>query len=246
MKWIPCRVSRYLLAVRPVGRTDFLEIPRPFDGVLRASPAWAARHFRPVPFSGLQSCDRFLSTVSWQAQSLQPCFRPHRPWDSSLQGLPLTGDRSRLSTQPGFLVVILRRAGTHDSSPFTCGFPDAHAFTQLPGSPAGYGLPFSRTEARFPVALGLAPRNHPVPPASPTSKLRSLLRVRSRLGRVSSSQSADTLLGFCPSRAFSSHASDPRPAQARGLNTHLRPWTPVRDPEDRSPPCRVRPFLHHE
>jgi hypothetical protein len=59
-----------------------------------------------------------------------------------LQGLPLARDRLRLSTQPGFLVVILRRAWTHDSSPFTCGFADVHAFTQLPGSPAGYELPF--------------------------------------------------------------------------------------------------------
>jgi hypothetical protein len=73
---------------------------------------------------------------------LQPCFRPHRSWDSSLQGLPLTRDRLRLSTQPGFLVVVLQRAETHDSSPFACGFPDVHAFTQLPGSPADYELPF--------------------------------------------------------------------------------------------------------
>jgi len=188
----------------------------------------------------------FLSTVSWQAQSSRSCFRPHRSWDSSLQGLPLTGDRLRLPAQPGSLAVILRCAEVHDSSPFTGGFPDVRAFTPLPGSPAGYELPFRAPKARFRVALGLAPWNHLVPPASPAPKLRSLLRVRSRLGRVSPSQPADTLLGFCPSRAFSSHASDSRPARALGPNTRLRPEAPARDSEDRDPLCRVRPFLHHE
>jgi hypothetical protein len=33
MELCPCRVSRFLLAVRPVGRTNFLEIPRPSNGV---------------------------------------------------------------------------------------------------------------------------------------------------------------------------------------------------------------------
>ena len=41
-----------------------------------------------------------------------------------------------------------------------------------------------------------------LPLASPASKLRSLLRVRSRSGRVSSRRPADPLLGFCPSRVF--------------------------------------------
>jgi hypothetical protein len=52
MEWIPCRAPHYLLAVRPVGRTDLLEIPRPFNGIPWASPAWMARHDHPVPFSG--------------------------------------------------------------------------------------------------------------------------------------------------------------------------------------------------
>lgn len=156
-----------------------------------------------------------LSTVSWQAQSLRPCFRPHRSWDSSLQGLPLTEDRLRLSTQPGFLVVILRCAETHDSSPCRRRFPRRPRFHAVAWFPRRLWAPFSRAEARFPVTLGLAPWNRLVPPASPTSKLRSLLRVRSRLGRVSPLQPADTLLGFCPSRALSFHASDSRPARAR-------------------------------
>jgi len=55
MEWIPCRAPHYLLAVRPVGRTDFLEIPRPFNDIPWASPAWTARHDRPVPFSGFEA-----------------------------------------------------------------------------------------------------------------------------------------------------------------------------------------------
>jgi hypothetical protein len=38
MELIPYRVSYRLLAVRPVGRTDFLEILLPFNGVAWASP----------------------------------------------------------------------------------------------------------------------------------------------------------------------------------------------------------------
>ena len=45
-------------------------------------------------------------------------------------------------------------------------------------------------------------RARSLPLASPASKLRSLPRVRSRPGRVSSRRSADPLLGFCPSRVF--------------------------------------------
>jgi hypothetical protein len=39
MELIPYRASCRLLAVRPVGRTDFLEILVPFNGVPWASPA---------------------------------------------------------------------------------------------------------------------------------------------------------------------------------------------------------------
>jgi len=224
MEWIPCRASRYLPAVRPVGRTDFLEISRPSNGIPWASPAWSARHHRPVPLSGFADLAAdVLSTVSWQAQSLRPCFRPHRSWDSSLQGVPLTAGRLRLSTQPGSLAVILRRAEVHDSRPCHRQFPRRPRFHAVAWFPCRLWVPFSRAEARFPVPLGLAPWNHLVPPASPASKLRSLLRVRSRLDRVSPPQPADALLGFCPSRAFTFHASESRPARARGPNTRLRP-----------------------
>jgi hypothetical protein len=108
-------------------------------------------------------------------------------------------------------------------------------------------VPFPHAEARFPVALGLVLRNRPVPPASPASKLHSLLRVRSQPDRVSPHQPADTLLGFCPSGAFSFHASDSRPIQARG-SEHVPSARRRRDRDsrDRSPLCQVRPFQHHE
>jgi hypothetical protein len=79
--------------------------------------------------------------------------------------------------------------------------------------------PFQLAEAGLLVALGLTPQNRLVPQASPTSKLHSLLRVRSRPGRVSSRRSAGPLLGFCPSRASSFPASESLPARARGSNT---------------------------
>jgi len=122
--------------------------------------------------------------------------------------------------------------------------PNVHAFTQLPGSLRRLWAPFSHEMSCFPVALSLVSRNRLVPPASSTSELRSLLRVRSRLDWVSPHQPAATLLGFFPSRAFASHASDPRPVRTRRLEhvPFLR-RVRARDSEDRSPPCRVRPFL---
>jgi hypothetical protein len=118
-----------------------------------------------------------------------------------------------LSRSPGFLAVIHRRAETHCSIPFTACFPDFHAFTRLPCSSDDYGLPFHALVHASWSPWGSGCLVRPVPPASPTSKLHSLLRVRSQLAWVSPHQLADTLLGFCPSRAFSSHASDSRPAQ---------------------------------
>jgi hypothetical protein len=47
----------------------------------------------------------------------------------------------------------------------------------------------------------------------------SLPRVRLQPGWVSPHQLIDTLLGFCPSRAFSLHASDPQPAWTHRVQT---------------------------
>jgi hypothetical protein len=62
--------------------------------------------------------------------------------------------------------------------------------------------------AYFPVALGLMQRSRSVPPASPTSKLCSPCESV-RTGSSCPKPAAVTLLGLCPSRAFSVLASDP-------------------------------------
>jgi hypothetical protein len=143
MEWIPCRVSRFLLAVRPVGRTDFLEIPRPSNGIPWASPAWTACHVRPVPFSGFAT----LRPTSSQRLPSRPkvCGRisdrtvpgipPFRVFPSQKIAYASRRNLAPLRSSSG----VLRRT---TRVLVTGGFPDVHAFTQLPGSPADYELPF--------------------------------------------------------------------------------------------------------
>jgi hypothetical protein len=143
MEWIPCRAPHYLLAVRPVGRTDFLEIPRPFNGIPWASPAWTARHDRPVPFSGFEalrprSSQRFPSKPKVRgpvSDRTVPGIPPFRVFPS--QEIAYA---SRRSLAPLRLSSGVRRRTTRVL--VTDGFPDACAFTPLPGSPVGYELPF--------------------------------------------------------------------------------------------------------
>jgi hypothetical protein len=214
MELIPYRVSGTLLVVRPVGRTDFPEILLPFNGIPWASPARGGSslppRFRSQAFSTSQ---RFPSRP--KLHGLVSCRNRSR--DSSLQSFPLAGDRFPLSRQPGSLAVIHRRAETHDSSSCHLRFRRLPRVDAVAWFPRRLWASFPRAEARFPVTLKVELWNRPVPPASPASKLLSLPRVRSRPDRVSPHQPADTLLGFVPSRAFSFHASDPRPALARGL-----------------------------
>jgi hypothetical protein len=96
---------------------------------------------------------------------------------------------------------------------------DAHAFAQLPGFPRRLWVSFPRAEACFPVALDFVPQNRFVLPASPTSKLHSLPRVRSQLVRVSPRQQADTLLGFSPLELSPSTPRSLDPSRPEGLNT---------------------------
>jgi len=42
-------------------------------------------------------------------------------------------------------------------------FTDSHAFTQLPGSPDTYELPFGKQSAYFPVALDLQRQSPTIP-----------------------------------------------------------------------------------
>jgi len=127
----------------------------------------------------------------------------HRSWDLSLQSLPLTGDRVPLSRSPDFHAVIHRRAGTRRPIPFTARFPDFHALTRLPGSPRGYELPF-HTLAR--ASRSLSDSRCELVPFRQLHLLRSCIPPASPFqpGWVSPHRLTDTLLGFCPSRAFTS------------------------------------------
>jgi hypothetical protein len=178
---------------------------------LGLAPAEAARHFRSwLRSQAFSTSQRFPGRP--KLRGLVSCR--NRSWDSSLQSLPLTGDRLPLSRQPGSLAVIHRRAGRTTLDLVTAGFlrlPRFHAVACSP--PPAMGSLFTH-RGTLPGPPGSRAVEPPVPPASPASKLHSPLRVRSRLGWVSPHQPADTLLGFSPSRAFSFHASDSRPAQA--------------------------------
>jgi len=170
----------------------------PSTASLGLAPCEAARHSRlgsalrlSQPLSGFLASSSFAALFHAATVPGIPPFRVFPspeiacPSRGSLAPLQLSTDVQRRTTR--FLV--------------TDGFADFHAFTRLPGSPVDYGLPLWCTEVRLPFALGLVPRNRPVPPASPASKLLSLLRVRSQLVWVSPHQQAAPLLGFCPSRA---------------------------------------------
>jgi hypothetical protein len=130
-------------------------------------------------------------------------------------------------------------------STFHRRFPRRPRFHAVAWFPRRLWAPFSRAETRFPFAPGLVLRNRPVPPASPASKLHSLLRVRSQLDRSYPHQLAATLLGFAPSRAFSVHASDSRPARTqKPEHVPFLRRVRARDSKDHSPSCRVRPFQY--
>jgi hypothetical protein len=122
------------------------------------------------------------------------------------------------------LVVIYPRAETSYPKPCHRPFPwPPPLATWLPTSPDDYGLPFGmpRRASRSPWTSGsgvtsyrrLHPLRSLVPPANPFAP-----------AQISPEPEVDTLLGFCPSGAFSSHASDSRPAgpQQVRTNIHLR------------------------
>ena len=143
---------------------------------------------------------------------------------SSLQSIPFNRSRAPLSGPLAPLQLstdVLNRA-VQDL--ITARFTDSHAFTQLPGSPDDYELPFDAPERTPPGHPGSQPTNQLVPPASPTSKLSSSCRIRSHWiglpltnGRYSP--------GFRPLQSLSIHASDPVPDQTRkpGLAPGLSP-----------------------
>jgi len=92
----------------------------------------------PVPLSGFL----YLSAVSQQTQASRPCFVPLPFLRFLLQSFPLTKGRAPLSrpTAPLRLSTGVLERASRDL--VTVRFADAHALTQLPGSPNDYGLPF--------------------------------------------------------------------------------------------------------
>jgi len=145
----------------------------------------------PQPFLG------FLPSESSPRRNRAPLSGPHAP-------LPLSTD-------------VLRR---DDQGLLTAGFADSRAVRRsclVP--PATMRSLSTHPRARFPVPLDPERRNRLVPPASPTSKPSSSCESV-RAGTSRPEPTADPLLGFCPSRAFAPHASDPR--------THPRPGAWIR------------------
>jgi hypothetical protein len=131
----------------------------------------------------------------------------------SLQSLPLAeiAHPSRGHIAPLWLSTDVPDVASRVLSPPVSPTPTLSRSCLVPSD--NYGLPFTRTEVRFPVVLdpsdGTRPfrQLHPLrsldPPASPYASTR-----------VAPNPRAAPLLGFCLSRAFSSHASESRPARA--------------------------------
>jgi hypothetical protein len=191
-----------------------LRFPVPLTTSPGLAPCEAARHFRPGSALRLsQPLSGFLAGPSFVALSRATTvcgIPPFRGFPSPEIACPSRGSMAPLQSS-----TSVQRRTTRDL--VAAGFADARAFARLPGSSRRLWVPFRLAEASFPVALGLVPRNRLVPPASPASKLHSLLRVRSRRVWVSPHLPVDPLLGFCPSRASLPHASESLPARARGL-----------------------------
>jgi hypothetical protein len=122
--------------------------------------------------------------------------------------------------------------------------PTSTLSRSCPVPPADYRVPFRKLIARFPVPLDLEQRSRSLPQASPTSKPYSPCESV-RTSPSCPGLAAGTLLGFCPSGAFSFRASDPRPARARKLEHAPSPedsGSRPRGPLD--PPSQVRRLEH--
>jgi hypothetical protein len=171
---------------------------------------------------------------------LWPCFMPQPFLGSSLRSFSLTriAHPSRGRFAP--LQLSTDVLETYWSSPFTAGFTDVRAFTQLPGSPTDYGLPFdeprpaSRSSRAPSSGIASFRRLHLLRSFSPLARpYRSTLGCPSIAGRFSRVSSPSKLY---PPRLGSSTRPD-----LKGPNTRPRPKTRACDSKDRSPPCRVRP-----
>jgi hypothetical protein len=124
-----------------------------------------------------------------------------------------------------FPAVSYQRAGTRRSSTCSTGFPDFHAFAQLPGFPGRFGLTFHRLESLLPVCPRPACGELvTVPLASPVSKLsssRESVHVKTGLPHLNGRYS---LGRFAPSEFFLLHlrASNPPEPEARTRLASIR------------------------
>jgi hypothetical protein len=139
MELIPYRASHRLLAARPVGRTDFPEIPFPSTVSLELAPCEVARQLHlgsalrlSLPLSGFLAGSSFAAL--FRAATV-PGIPPFRVFPSQEIAYPSRGNLASLQ-----LSTAVQERTARGLLPF--GFPDVHAFTRLPGSPGGYELPF--------------------------------------------------------------------------------------------------------
>ena len=159
----------------------------------------------------LGSTLRFSQPLSGFVASLKICGPVscrNRSWDPALQSLPLAASahpsRGRLlpcSYPPTCETELLETL-----SPPVSPTPTLSRSCLVP--PTTMSSLSTNQNACIPVALGLMQRSRSVPPASPTSKLCSPCESV-RTGSSCPEPAAVTLLGSCPSRAFSVLASDP-------------------------------------
>jgi len=122
LELIPFRVSRHLLATRPVGRVDFPELLGPFDDILGLAPCEAARHSRlgsalrlSQPLSGFLAGPSFVAL--FRATTV-PGIPPFRGFPSQEIARP-----SRGSLAPLQLSTHVRGRVSFDRSPAVSSTP---------------------------------------------------------------------------------------------------------------------------
>jgi len=99
----------------------------------------------PVPLSGFLN----PSAVSWQAQVPRPYFVPQPFPGFSPPKLSPRENRAPLSGPHAPLRLSTCVRGRTPRVLITARFTNAHAFTQLPGSPDDYAFPFHAPSRRF-------------------------------------------------------------------------------------------------
>jgi hypothetical protein len=161
----------------------------------------------PVPLSGFLN----LSAVSWQPRVSRPCFMPQPFLGFSLQSLPLAGIAH---PSRGHMLPCGHPPACLTTPPGPCHrrFPRRPRFHAVAWFPRRLWAPFSRAEARFPVAPGPSDGTRPFRQLHPLRSLDPPARPHAPT-RVAPCQRAVPLLGFCLSRAFSSCASGSPPAR---------------------------------